>query len=69
MGIDIKEKNNQSAKKVVGTQIPQSLYAQLKDEAEADFMSVSDLLRKIIYLYYRKESKSIDVVERNIENE
>lgn len=53
MGIEIKETSNNTAKKVVGTQITAELYEQLKAEAEFEFMSVSDLLRKIIYLYYR----------------
>lgn len=53
MGIEIKEKSNITEKKVVGTQISQSMYDRLKAEADSDFMSISDLLRKIIFLYYR----------------
>lgn len=53
MGIEIKEKSNVTEKKVVGTQISQSMYNRLKAEADSDFMSISDLLRKIIFLYYR----------------
>lgn len=53
MGIEIKEKSNVTEKKVVGTQISQSMYDRLKAEADSDFMSISDLLRKIIFLYYR----------------
>lgn len=69
MGIEIKETvTNSSAKKVVGTQISQSLYEQLKAESESQFMSISDLLRKIIYLYYRDQQSKEELVE-NIERE
>lgn len=62
MEIKIKEVEKVLAKKVVGTQVSQKLYDQLKDEADAAFMSISDLLRKIIFIYYkdlenRKENK------------
>lgn len=53
MEIKIKEKEATTAKKVVGTQVSQKLYDQLKTEADNAFMSVSDLLRKIIFLYYK----------------
>ena len=45
------------SKKVVGTQISQELYLQLKQEAEESFMSISDLLRKIIFKFYKSEGK------------
>lgn len=65
MGIEIKETvTNSSAKKVVGTQISQSLYEQLKSESESQFMSISDLLRKIIYLYYRDQQPKEELVEK-----
>lgn len=65
MGIEIKETiTNSSAKKVVGTQISQSLYEQLKAESESQFMSISDLLRKIIYLYYRDQQPKEELVEK-----
>lgn len=62
MEIKIEEKEAMKIKKVVGTQISQNMYEQLKNEAEEAFMSISDLLRKIIFLYYknaeiRKEKK------------
>lgn len=55
MDIKIIEENSiqEVAKKVVGTQIPLSLYVKLKTEADEAFMSISDLLRKIIYNYYK----------------
>jgi len=53
MEIKIKESEKVSDKKVVGTQISQKMYDQLKTESESAFMSISDLLRKIIFLYYK----------------
>lgn len=41
-------------KKVVGTQISAELYDKLKEEAQNEFMSVSDLLRKLIVTYFRE---------------
>lgn len=58
MQIEIKEEIKQEEKKIVGTQIKQSTYEKLKEEADKDFMSISDLLRKIIYLYYRNKEES-----------
>lgn len=66
MGIEIKETSNSTIKKVVGTQIPLHLYEQLRLDAENEFMSVSDLLRKIIYLYYRDKNNNCDKQEREI---
>jgi len=62
MEIKIKETEKAVVKKVVGTQISQKMYDRLKDDADEAFMSISDLLRKIIFLYYkdleaRKENK------------
>ena len=62
MEFKIKETEKAVVKKVVGTQISQKMYDRLKDDADEAFMSISDLLRKIIFLYYkdleaRKENK------------
>lgn len=62
MEIKIKETEKAVVKKVIGTQISQKMYDRLKDDADEAFMSISDLLRKIIFLYYkdleaRKENK------------
>lgn len=63
MQIQINETSNiPKTKKVIGTQVSQELYDRLKNDSEAEFMSVSDLLRKIIYSYY----KNLDKNERNI---
>lgn len=53
MEVKIQEIEKTQEKKVVGTQISQKVYDQLKDEADNAFMSISDLLRKIIFLYYK----------------
>ncbi len=52
--IDIKEENIPAEKKVVGMQITTEVYEQLKAIADRDFMSISDLLRKIVILYLRE---------------
>lgn len=51
--IEIKELSSITDKKVIGTQVPAEIYEQLKAIAKEDFMSISDLLRKIIVLYLR----------------
>lgn len=66
MEMEIKEISNTTAKKVVGTQITCELYDKLKSEAEFEFMSISDLLRKIIYLYYREKNETCNTQEREI---
>lgn len=53
--IESAEKEN--PKKVVGTQVNQELFLKLKEEADENFMSVSDLLRKIIFIYYRDKER------------
>lgn len=54
MEVEIREGTTKLEKKVVGTQINLTTYNELKELAEKDFMSVSDLLRKIIVLYLRE---------------
>ena len=60
MEIEIKETSVISQKKVVGTQVTAELYDKLKQEADEAFMSVSDLLRKIIYMYYKNQNERND---------
>lgn len=57
MEIKIQEKEKEKPKKVVGTQVSHAMYDQLKMEADNAFMSISDLLRKIIFLYYKNEKE------------
>ena len=59
MDIIIKEEIKQSPKKVVGTQVNGEIYSKLAKDAEEDFISISDILRKIIYTYYRNKEKEI----------
>ena len=57
MAIEIKEIEKETTKKVVGTQVNQELFLKLKEEADENFMSISDLLRKIIFIYYRDKER------------
>ena len=57
MDVEIKEGIGQLEKKVVGTQISINTYNELKEIAKNDFMSISDLLRKIIVLYLRENKQ------------
>lgn len=70
MEINIQETSKNTLKKVVGTQISHDLYHKLKLEAETDFMSISDLLRKIIYLYYKNQQTANEtLIESQIRKE
>lgn len=60
MDIEVNELTRVNEKKVVGTQINLSTYNELKEIAKEDFMSISDLLRKIIVLYLRDNAKFND---------
>lgn len=53
MNIEIEEVTKISDKKVVAVQVPYEVYQQLKNEAEEDFISVSDVIRRIIIRHYR----------------
>lgn len=57
MNLELKEITHQTVKKVIGTQVSEKVYLKLKAEAENSFMSISDLLRKIIFNYYKDELK------------
>ena len=57
MDVEIKEGTEQLEKKVVGTQVSINTYNELKEMAKSDFMSISDLLRKIIVLYLRENKQ------------
>ena len=49
MDIKIEEVSNNTNMKVIGTYINLETYNKLKAEADEDFLSVSSLLKKIIY--------------------
>ena len=53
MDIDIRETTQKSCKKVVAVQLPYEVYQSLLTEAENDFISVSDVMRRIIIRHYR----------------
>lgn len=53
MNLEIKETVVKSEKKIVAVQIPYEVYENLKEEAEEDFISVSDVIRRIIIRHYR----------------
>ena len=68
MEVKIEEQDISKEKKIVGVQIPMTVYYHLLDEAEDAFMTVPAYIRKLImdhtkaYKYYkaekqRKESK------------
>lgn len=56
VNVTIKEIPIRTDKKVVAVQIPYEVYEQLKEEAENDFISVSDVMRRIIIRYYRQSN-------------
>ena len=53
MDIEIKETTLKVDKKIVAVQLPYEVYEALKHEAEEDFISVSDVIRRIIIRHYR----------------
>lgn len=57
MDIKIEEEIKTSQKKIIGTQVSLDIYEQLLKEAEENFMSISDILRKIIYTHCRQTTK------------
>lgn len=57
MDIDIRETTQKSCKKVVAVQLPYEVYQSLLTEAENDFISVSDVMRRIIIRHYRDTKK------------
>lgn len=58
MELYIKEHEEQSSKKVVAVQLSLEMYNILKEEAREEFISVSDVLRRIIIKHYDSEIDS-----------
>lgn len=55
--IEIEEKSvKTSEKKIVAVQIPYEVYEMLKREADEDFISVSDVTRRILIRHYRENT-------------
>lgn len=51
--IKIEEASVKTEKKIVAVQLPYEIYEFLKREAEEDFISVSDVTRRILVRHYR----------------
>lgn len=49
MDIEINEVIKKSPKKMISLQVPETMYESLKKEAEARMMSVSDVVRLVVY--------------------
>lgn len=49
MNLDIKETSIKEEKKIIGVQVTQSMYQQLKYIADREFLSLSDVIRKMIF--------------------
>lgn len=48
--------NKNSNKKIIGVCVPFDIYQKIKEEADDNFISVSDVVRKIIYLYIKNKN-------------
>lgn len=61
MDLEIQEKeSSKKSMKVIGTYINQNIYQILQEESRENFMTISSLLKKIIYQYVnRKEKKDL----------
>lgn len=49
MDVEITETVKKQKKKIISLQIPESMYKVLKEEADNRFVSVSDVIRVIVY--------------------
>ena len=47
--VKLKENSVNTSKKIVGVQMPTFLYDKLKEEADKKFVSVSDIVRGLLY--------------------
>ena len=56
MQVEIKENTLKTEKKIVAVQLPYEVYEMLKKEAIEDFVSVSDVTRRIIIKHYRENT-------------
>jgi len=58
MDLEIQEKElSKKPMKVVGTYINQDIYQILQDESKENFITISSLLKKIIYQYIDNRQK------------
>lgn len=56
MKFKIKEESIKDEMKVIGTYVTSEVYFQLKTEAEENFMSLSSLIKKIIFRYLKENN-------------
>lgn len=56
MKFKIKEETTKDEMKVIGTYVTSEVYFQLKTEAEENFMSLSSLIKKIIFRYLKENN-------------
>lgn len=56
MEVKIEDKSSYKNMRVIGTYINLETYNLLKKEADEDFLSVSSLLKKIIYKYLKSKN-------------
>lgn len=54
--IEIEEASVKTEKKIVAVQLPYEIYEFLKREAEEDFISISDVTRRILVRHYRENT-------------
>ena len=54
--IEIEEASVKTEKKIVAVQLPYEIYEFLKREAEDDFISISDVTRRILVRHYRENT-------------
>ena len=54
--IEIEENSVKNEKKIVAVQLPYEIYEFLKREAEEDFISISDVTRRILVRHYRENT-------------
>lgn len=58
MNITVKEQvSENTSKKVVAVQLSQEMYNALKTEAQNEFISISDVLRRIVIKHYKDISE------------
>lgn len=54
--IKIEEASVKTEKKIVAVQLPYEIYEFLRKEAEEDFISISDVTRRILVRHYRENT-------------
>lgn len=55
--IQVEETSVDTTKKTIGVQIPNSMYLKLKQKADRNFISVSDIVRGVLFKYLENEEE------------